>query len=92
MTSWIMDFSWSESSSASATMYLISSSETLSRSSADLMPSSAERPLADLAVSQTSGRARCMNPRMGPATDFAMRSASESAMRLGTSSPTTMER
>ena len=73
-------------------MYLSSSSETFWRSSADLMPMTLERPSADLEVSQTSGAATCMNARMGPATDLETRSASERAMRLGTSSPTTVEK
>ena len=56
------------------------------------MPMTLERPSADLEVSQTSGAATRMNARMGPATDLETRSASERAMRLGTSSPTTVEK
>ena len=73
-------------------MYLISSSETFWRSSALLMPSSADSPLADAWVSQTSGLAILRKAEIGPATDFAMPSASDRPMRLGTSSPMTMDR
>ena len=41
---------------------------------------------------KTSGFAMVMNARTGPATAFATPSASASAMRLGTSSPMTMEK
>ena len=50
------------------------------------------RPFALAPVSHTSGRATVANPPMGPATLFETFSASLMAMRLGTSSPTTMEK
>ena len=56
------------------------------------MPSTAEMPLADACVSQTKGFAILRKNMMGPATDFAIPSASERPMRLGTSSPITIER
>ena len=56
------------------------------------MPKRRERPSALADVSQTRGRARAEKPLMGPATCLATRSASAMAMRLGTSSPTTMEK
>ena len=43
-------------------------------------------------VSATSGRTKCAKALKGPATDFETFSASAIAMRLGTSSPTTMEK
>ena len=56
------------------------------------MPSSADSPLADAWVSQTSGLAILRKAEIGPATNFAMPSASDRPMRLGTSSPMTMDR
>ncbi len=73
-------------------MYLISSSDTLWRSSAFLMRSRRDRPLAEAEVSATSGAATFWNTIRGPATVLLTRSASASAMRFGTSSPTTMLR
>ena len=92
MISWIMRFSSSSSSSLSATMSLISSSEAPWFSSQFLMPSRRARPLAEADVKDTSGEAIFWNTRRGPATVLLTRSGSASAMRLGTSSPTTMLR
>ena len=49
-------------------------------------------PLAEACVSHTSGLAIRRKTMMVPATDLAMPSASERPMRLGTSSPITIER
>ena len=87
-TSWIICFSSSERSSCSETMYLSSSSETLS--SACLMRRSLERPSALALVSHTSGFMIVWKALITGATDFALPSGSDSAMRLGTSSPITM--
>ena len=92
MTSWIIDFSSSESSSESVTMYLISSSETSWRSSVDFTCSMRAMPLALAEVSQISGLTACEKPRRKPATRLETPSASAMAMRLGTSSPTTIEK
>ena len=56
------------------------------------MPRSALMPFALACVSHTRGFASLRNVPMGPATALAMPSASERPMRLGTSSPITMER
>ena len=55
------------------------------------MPSSLERPSAVALVSQTSGFTTCEKPERKPATDLETASALASAMRLGMSSPMTME-
>ena len=90
--SWIMRFSSSSSSSLSATMNRSSSSDTLWRSSALFTLNRRESPFAEADVSATSGDAIFWNTPRGPATALLTRSASASAMRLGTSSPTTMLR
>ena len=87
-----MRFSSSSSSSLSVTMYLISSSDTFWRSSAFLMPNRRDSPFADAEVNATKGEAIFWNTMSGPATILLTRSASASAMRFGTSSPTTMLR
>ena len=84
-----MRFSASDRSSCSATMYLISSSETWF-SSALLMRKTAEMPLAEAEVSHTSGLAIFLKTTSEPATILATLSGLARAMRLGTSSPTTM--
>jgi hypothetical protein len=56
------------------------------------MCSRCARPFALALVSHTSGFATVANPWMGPATLLETFSASAIAIRLGTSSPTTMEK
>ena len=52
----------------------------------------AQQAELDLSSTQTAGRVIAESPRMGVATQVAMRSALLRAMRLGTSSPTTSDR
>ena len=56
------------------------------------MPNRRDSPFADAEVNATKGEAIFWNTMSGPATILLTRSASASAMRFGTSSPTTMLR
>ena len=89
--SWIMRFSSSRRSSCSETMYLISSSDTLWRSSALLIRRSVARPSAQAPVAHTTGRAIFWKTESGPTTCLETFSALARPMRLGTSSPMTVE-